>query len=212
MFVVSSPARHLLLLGDLVLDLGLLVEFVEGVDYDGDGEGDDQDSTDGAGCSTQFTKPGSETVRIKFYKINKLSQEGLPGCDVSISNRCHGDDGPVESGGHGDELVWVGVLLHHECQTREDQHPHDDHQPQESQLLVRILESGSQCLETSDVATKSEYSEDPHDPEHLGHPPHLVLVLPRALHVGQRQRHEVWDDTKQIYHIHTLLDEVPLLG
>ena len=64
--VVRRPPRHLLLLRDLVLDLGLLVEFVEGVDNDGDGEGDDQDTTDGAGCSTQFTKPGSETVRIKL--------------------------------------------------------------------------------------------------------------------------------------------------
>ena len=42
------PARQLLLLQDLVLDLRLLVELVEGVDNDGDGEGDDEDADNGA--------------------------------------------------------------------------------------------------------------------------------------------------------------------
>lgn len=36
--LVRAPARHLLLLDDLVLDLGLLVELVEGVHDDGDGK------------------------------------------------------------------------------------------------------------------------------------------------------------------------------
>ena len=35
--IVRSPAGHLLLLHDLVLDLRLLVQLVEGVDDDGDG-------------------------------------------------------------------------------------------------------------------------------------------------------------------------------
>ena len=43
---VRSPARHLLLLHDLILDLRLLVELVEGVDYDGDGQGDYQHATE----------------------------------------------------------------------------------------------------------------------------------------------------------------------
>ena len=42
------PTRQLLLLQDLVLDLRLLVELVERVDDDGDGEGDDEDAHYGA--------------------------------------------------------------------------------------------------------------------------------------------------------------------
>ena len=56
--VIRGPARHLLLLDDLVLDLGLLVELVEGVDDDGDGQGDDENTTDGTGGSTELSKPG----------------------------------------------------------------------------------------------------------------------------------------------------------
>ena len=58
--LVSRPARHLLLLGDLVLDLCLLVELVEGVDNDGDGQGYDEDTADGTCGPTQLSKPGSE--------------------------------------------------------------------------------------------------------------------------------------------------------
>ena len=42
------PPGQLLLLQNLVLDLRLLVELVEGVDNDGDGERDDEDADDGA--------------------------------------------------------------------------------------------------------------------------------------------------------------------
>ena len=55
---VRSPARHLLLLHDLILDLRLLVELVEGVDDDGDGQGDDENTADGTGGSTELSKPG----------------------------------------------------------------------------------------------------------------------------------------------------------
>ena len=50
--VVRRPPRHLLLLRDLVLDLGLLVELVEGVHYDGDGQGYDEHPADGTGRPT----------------------------------------------------------------------------------------------------------------------------------------------------------------
>ena len=63
----------------------------------------------------------------------------IPRCDVAVANGRHCDDGPVQGGGHRDELVWVGVLLHHEGEAREDQHPHDHHQGQQAQLLVACL-------------------------------------------------------------------------
>ena len=62
------------------------------------------------------------------------------------------------------------------------------------------------------MSPQTEDPEYPHDPEDLSHPPHLVLVLARALHVGEDQGHEVRDDPQQVYHIHPLLDKVPLLG
>ena len=66
-FVVRSPASHLLLLHDLVLDLRLLVQLVKGIDYDGDGQGDDEDTTDGTGGSTQLSKPSPDkTVNFSF--------------------------------------------------------------------------------------------------------------------------------------------------
>ena len=141
-----------------------------------------------------------------------LNLTSLPGSDVTIANRSHGDDWPVQGSWHGDELVWVGILLHHKGQTREYQHTHDDHQPQQPKLLVGILESCPKSLETSDVSSKTKYSKNTHDPEHLGHPPHLILIFSGALHVGQGQGHKVGDNTKQVYDIHTLLDEMPLLG
>ena len=62
------PTRQLLLLQNLVLDLCLLVELVEGVDYDGYGEGDDEDTTDGTGCSTQLSKPSPDQP-VNFYSL-----------------------------------------------------------------------------------------------------------------------------------------------
>ena len=54
-------------------------------------------------------------------------------------DRGHGDDGPVEGRGEGDELVGVGVLLHDEGEPGEDEHAHDDDQGQEAELLVAGL-------------------------------------------------------------------------
>ena len=68
---IGAPASHLFLLDDLVLDLGLLVELVEGVHDDGDGQGYDQHSTDGAGSTAQFSEPSSEKFkserRVKVF-------------------------------------------------------------------------------------------------------------------------------------------------
>ena len=118
--VVRRPTRHLLLLRDLVLDLGLLVELVEGVDYDGYGEGDDQDPTDGTSGSAQLSEPSPEEMRKIILSLQRMSP---PGCDVSISHRRHRDDRPVQGGRHRDKLVGVSVLLHHEGQAGEYEHP-----------------------------------------------------------------------------------------
>ena len=56
-------------------------------------------------------------------------------CTV-LSPTHHSDDGPVEGGGHGVEHGAGLVLLPDVGQAREDEHPHDDHQHQQPQLLV----------------------------------------------------------------------------
>ena len=108
--------------------------------------------------------------------------------------------------------ILVAVLLPDIGEAGEDEHPHDDHEAEEPELLVRVLERGAECLEARDVAAEAEDPEDPHDPEDLGHPPHLVLVLPGALHVAQGQGDEVGHDPEQVDHVHPLLEELPLVG
>ena len=39
------------------------------------------------------------------------------------------------------------------------------------------LESGTKGLQTSDVTTKPEYSQDPHDPENLGSTIIYILIF-----------------------------------
>ena len=56
--------------------------------------------------------------------------------DVAVAHRGHGDDGPVEGGGHRVEHRPLLVLLPDVGQPAEDQHPHDDHQHQEAQLFI----------------------------------------------------------------------------
>ena len=75
--VVRRPSRHLLLLRDLVLDLGLLVELVEGVDYDGYGEGDDQDPTDGTSGSAQLSEPSPEEIRKIIFSLHRMFHLGV---------------------------------------------------------------------------------------------------------------------------------------
>ena len=141
--IVRSPAGHLLLLHDLVLDLRLLVQLVKGIDYDGDGQGDDEDTTDGTGGSTQLSEPSPGQTVLVLQITDVRRQRNLPRCDVPIAHRCHGDDGPVQRGRHRDELVGVGVLLHDEGESGEDEHAHDHHQGQQAQLLVARLGQGA---------------------------------------------------------------------
>ena len=138
--IVRSPAGHLLLLHDLVLDLRLLVELVKGIDYDGDGQGDNEDTTDGTGGSTQLSEPSPGQTVLVLQITDVRRQRNLPRCDVPVAHRCHGDDGPVQCGRHRDELVRVGVFLHDEGEAGEDEHAHDHHQGQQAKLLVARLE------------------------------------------------------------------------
>ena len=144
--IVRSPASHLLLLHDLVLDLRLLVQLVEGVDYDGYGEGDDENTTDGTGGSTQLSEPSPGQTVLVLQITDVRRQRNLPRCDVPVAHRCHGDDGPVQCGRHRDELVRVGVFLHDEGEAGEDEHAHDHHQTQQAQLLVGVLQCGAKSL------------------------------------------------------------------
>ena len=141
--IVRSPAGHLLLLHDLVLDLRLLVQLVKGIDYDGDGQGDDEDTTDGTGGSTQLSEPSPGQTVLVLQITDVRRQRNLPWCDVPVAHRCHGDDGPVQCGRHRDELVRVGVFLHDEGEAGEDEHAHDHHQPQKAQLLVGVFQGGA---------------------------------------------------------------------
>ena len=55
---------------------------------------------------------------------------------LPVANRGHGDDGPVERLRHRDEHRPLLVLLPHVGQAAEDEHPHDDDQHEQTQLLV----------------------------------------------------------------------------
>ena len=107
--LVVLPAGHLFLFQDLIFDLGLLVQLVERVDDDGDGQGDDEDAADGAARADHLAEPGL-------------------GGDVAVAHAGHGDDGPVQGGWHRDELVRVGVLFHDKGEAAEDEHAHDHDQ------------------------------------------------------------------------------------
>ena len=63
---IRAPAGHLLLLDDLVLDLGLLVELVEGVDYDGYGQGDDEHPADGTATANHLAKPRLRNTKCPY--------------------------------------------------------------------------------------------------------------------------------------------------
>ena len=56
--------------------------------------------------------------------------------DVAVPHRSHGDDGPVQGGGHRVEHRPLLVLLPDVGQPAEDQHAHDDDQHQQPQFLV----------------------------------------------------------------------------
>ena len=62
--------------------------------------------------------------------------------------------------------------------------------------------------------------EYPHDSEYLSNPPHLILILvtppthhlvfPTNTGAGQQtedERGEVWEDSQQVYDVHTTLDK-----
>ena len=80
-------------------------------------------------------------LNISFYNQNQITWANkfpIPGdrIDVSVSHRGHGDDGPVQSGGHRVEHRPLLVLLPDVCEAAEYQHAHDDDQHEQPQLFV----------------------------------------------------------------------------
>ena len=135
---------------------------------------------------------------------------------VAVPHRSHGDDGPVQGGGHRVEHRPLLVLLPDVGQSAEDQHPHDDHEHQQPQLLVAVPQSHPEGLEPRDVPGQFEYPQYSHDPEDLRDPPHLrlsecLVVSLTALggggDEGEEERHEVGQDAQQVYHVHGSLHE-----
>ena len=76
---------------DLLLDFGLFIELVEVVDNNGDGEGDAEDSTDGAHLAKVSDQEDRKTAH-RSYKLSKPSD----GIDVAVAHRRHRDDRPVQ--------------------------------------------------------------------------------------------------------------------
>ena len=56
--------------------------------------------------------------------------------NIPVSHRGHGDDGPVQGGGHGVKHRPLLVLLPHVGEAAEYQHAHDDDQHEEPELFI----------------------------------------------------------------------------
>jgi hypothetical protein len=65
-FFSVFPQGFLFLKEDLLLYLGLLVELVEVVDDDGDGQGDAQHAADGTRCNRQTIETTEDTQTTKL--------------------------------------------------------------------------------------------------------------------------------------------------
>ena len=72
------------------------------------------------------------------------------------------------------------------------------------------------CYENNFLPSCPVLPQNPHDPEYLSNPPHLVLVLvgapaaaphARGGQQAQDQRGEVGEDAQQVDDVHTALDE-----
>ena len=77
--------------------------------------------------------------------------------------------------------ILVAVLLPDIGEAGEDEHPHDDHEHQQPQLLVAVPQRHAQGLQPRDVTRQLEDPQDAHDAEYLGDATHLHLAEPLIL-------------------------------
>ena len=104
------PWGFLFLFQDFLLNFSLFIELVEVIDNDRDGEGDAEDSTDGAARSYLDNKSDIEKFSSLFLMMivtemvaqmivkvitDQLAEPSFR-VNVAITHRCHGDDGPIE--------------------------------------------------------------------------------------------------------------------
>ena len=192
----------------LVIKLGKIVN------NDGNGQGNNQYTTNGACRPDNLTRPSF-------------------GADVPVADRAHGDDGPPKSLGDTAEQGLLLVLFRKITQTGENEDAHGQKEHEEAELLVRVLEREAERLEAGRVAGQLEDPEDTHDPKHLDYPPDLLKVgrlfvrrCRRWVAAGRRRQHrllgagiadeehgdEVGEDCEHIDNVHAALDKDPLVG
>ena len=120
---MSSPFQSLLP-PDLVL-----VELGEVVDNDGDGQGNDEDTTDTAEDADALA-------------------DRRGGNDVAVADGGHGDGGPPESVRDADKLLSILLALSEEGEAGEDKDAHGNEHEQQAKLLVGVFYGEPEALET----------------------------------------------------------------
>jgi len=134
--------------------------------------------------------------------------------NVAVADGGHGDAGPPERLGYGQELGVGFLLLGEVRQAGEYQHAHGQEQHEQAQLLVRVAQREPEALEAGRVTGQLEYAEYAHDAEYLYDAAHVVeLVRVRLVRLGhQYERHEVRQYGQQVDHVQAALEELPLVG
>ncbi len=188
-----GPLDGLLTLHSLLLAHLVLVELGEIVDDDGNRQ-----------CNDQY-------AANRAHRADYLSQ-ARRGRDVSVADGRHRDDGPPERLRDGPEGCVVLVLLGKVDERRENEDAHAEEEEQEAHLLVGVLERVSQGLEAGRVPGQFEDPEDTHDSEHLDNAPDALKAPAPLLGLDEEQGEEIGHDGQYVYHIHSTLDKLPLVG
>ena len=131
----------------------------------------------------------SHALEIIAFTWSDKFPEPCNRIDVTIAYRSHRDNRPIKCLWHRYEpkttfwkvsedsfilknhqlflLSVVIIPLRDVCQTREDQHAHDDDEHEEAELLVGVLQGETQRLKTGDVSGQFEDAQDSHDAKDL---------------------------------------------